>query len=207
VALARTLVAECDLLILDEPTNHLDIDASPGSRTGSPAIGGGMVLVSHDRHLLDRVTTRILELDRGKGHVHEGGYDATSRQGRARGAGRQGRGRSRRNLARQELAWLRRGAPGAHPQAQGAHRAATAVVEGKAQAAARSGDLDLHFGDAPPRRQGHRAARCRAPPRRPVAVPQRRPAARPSATGSASSGSTAPASRPCSTSSPDGRAA
>src|SRR5438105_11661618 len=72
VALARVLVAEVDLLILDEPTNHLDIDAVAWLEARLAAFRGGLVLVTHDRHVLDGVTTRMLELDRGRAFVHDG---------------------------------------------------------------------------------------------------------------------------------------
>ena len=74
VALARTLVADADLLVLDEPTNHLDIAAIAWLEDRLAAFRGGLVIVTHDRHVLDRVTTRIIELDRGVGYVHDGGY-------------------------------------------------------------------------------------------------------------------------------------
>ncbi|HVW33266.1 MAG TPA: ATP-binding cassette domain-containing protein, partial [Acidimicrobiia bacterium] len=76
VALARVLVTEVDLLILDEPTNHLDIDAIAWLEARLARFRGGLVLVTHDRHVLDRVTTRMLELDRGRGYVHDGGYSS-----------------------------------------------------------------------------------------------------------------------------------
>src|SRR5205823_14031696 len=120
VALARVLVDvgpgggpddDSVLLILDEPTNHLDLDAVAWLEDRISAHRGGLVLVTHDRHVLDRVTTRILELDRGRAHVHEGGY-ATYLAGRAqREEQAESAERTRRNLAKRELAWLRRGAP------------------------------------------------------------------------------------------------
>ena len=76
VALARVLVDEVDLLVLDEPTNHLDLDAIAWLEDRLSRFRGGLVVVTHDRHVLDRVSTRILELDRGRGYVHEGGYSA-----------------------------------------------------------------------------------------------------------------------------------
>src|SRR5262249_9380705 len=56
VALAQVLVDEADLLILDEPTNHLDLDAVAWLEQRLASFSGGLVLVTHDRHLLDRVT-------------------------------------------------------------------------------------------------------------------------------------------------------
>ena len=146
VALARTLVAECDLLVLDEPTNHLDIDAIAWLEERLAGFRGGLVLVTHDRHVLDRVTTRVLELDRGRGYVHEGGY-AAYLEGRARRDEQAADAEStRRNLARKELAWLRRGAPARTRKPKARIESATALVEGRAEAPARVGLPDLHLG-------------------------------------------------------------
>ena len=75
VALARVLVADAELLILDEPTNHLDIGAIHWLEERLAAHKGGIVMVAHDRHLLDAVVTKVLELDRGAAYLHDGGYD------------------------------------------------------------------------------------------------------------------------------------
>jgi len=111
VALARVLVDEVDLLVLDEPTNHLDVDAIAWLEDRLARFGGGLVLVTHDRHVLDRVTTRVLELDRGRCHVHDGGYTAYLDASARRADEEATTEAVRRNLARAELAWLRRGAP------------------------------------------------------------------------------------------------
>jgi ATP-binding cassette subfamily F protein uup len=151
VALARTLVAmsepgEGDLLVLDEPTNHLDIDGIAWLEERLASFRGGLVLVTHDRHLLDRVTSRILELDRGRGYVHEGGYGAYLEGRDRRDELAAGAEATRRNLARKELAWLRRGAPARTRKPKARIEAATAIVEGRPQAAARDGVPDLHLG-------------------------------------------------------------
>jgi ABC transport system ATP-binding/permease protein len=156
VALARALVdvgppgesGDDVLLILDEPTNHLDIDAIAWLEERLAAHRGGLVLVSHDRHVLDRVTTRILELDRGRSYVHEGGYASylEARADREERAAR--RELVRRNLARAELAWLRRGAPARTRKPAARIATATALVEGRPEGPARRGDLDLAFGAA-----------------------------------------------------------
>lgn len=144
VALARALVAPADLLILDEPTNHLDIDAIAWLEDRLSERTGGLVLVTHDRHFLDRVTTDVLELDRGAAYLHRGGY-ASYLEGRARREELAAREEDRRrNLASRELAWLRRGAPARTSKPKARIEAATRVVEGRARAAARSGDLPLH---------------------------------------------------------------
>src|SRR3954454_3177049 len=106
VALARVLVEEVDLLVLDEPTNHLDVDAIAWLENRLAAFRGGLILVTHDRHVLDRVTTKVLELDRGTGYVHDGGYDAYLEGKAEREEQAANDEASRKILARQELAWL-----------------------------------------------------------------------------------------------------
>ncbi|HEX5805437.1 MAG TPA: ATP-binding cassette domain-containing protein [Macromonas sp.] len=66
VALAQALVCRPDVLLLDEPTNHLDMDAIGWLEELLLEYKGSMVIISHDRAFLDRVTTRIVELDRGR---------------------------------------------------------------------------------------------------------------------------------------------
>jgi ATP-binding cassette subfamily F protein uup len=146
-ALARALAAvgessEGDLLILDEPTNHLDMDAVAWLEDRLAGFRGGLVLVTHDRHVLDRLTTSILELDRGRAHVHDGGY-ASYLEARAERAEREAATeRKRRNLARAELAWLRRGAP-ARTRKPKADVVAARKVVGGPSAPARADDLPL----------------------------------------------------------------
>ena len=148
VALARALsdvgeATENDLLILDEPTNHLDIDAIGWLEERLAGFRGGLVLVTHDRHVLDRVTTRILELDRGAGHVHEGGY-ASYLEAKAERAEREATTETkRRNLARAELAWLRRGAPARTSKPKAHIASAKAIIEGRAPERDRSDNLPL----------------------------------------------------------------
>ena len=152
-ALARLLVGEYEVLILDEPTNHLDLDAIQFLEEWLAAYRGGLVLVTHDRHVLDKVTTKVLELDRGTAYIHVptgwhagSGYAAylagrAEREERAEVAEQ-----VRKNLATRELAWLRRGAPARTSKPKARIATATALVEGKAQAAARDGELGLAMG-------------------------------------------------------------
>jgi len=153
VALARVLVEvgpgggpddDAVLLILDEPTNHLDIDAIAWLEDRLAGHRGGLILVTHDRHVLDRLTTRILELDRGRSFVHDGGYSSYLEARFEREAQAATAEQVRKNLAKKELAWLRRGAPARTSKPKAHIRSATAIVQGKAEAPARRGELPLH---------------------------------------------------------------
>ena len=130
VALARVLVSEVDLLVLDEPTNHLDVEAIAWLEARLATFRGGLVLVTHDRHVLDRVTTRILEIEGTAGYVHDGGYASYLANQAERAARDASTEAVRRNLAKSELAWLRRGAPARTRKPKARIAAATAVVEG-----------------------------------------------------------------------------
>ncbi len=148
--MARLLVGEHDLLVLDEPTNHLDLDAIGWLEARLAEFAGGLVLVTHDRHVLDRVTTKVLELDRGHGYVHGpsgvhsgsgyAAYLAARVEREEQAAIAEDR---RRNLARAELAWLRRGAPARTRKPKARIVAANAVVNGRAVPPARERDLAL----------------------------------------------------------------
>jgi len=157
VALARALLAvgppgggpadDADLLILDEPTNHLDVTAIAWLEEWLAGFRGGLVMVSHDRHLLDRVCNRMLELDRGSHFVHEGGY-ASYLEAKADRAERAATAEAkRRNLARVELQWLRRGAPARTSKPKARIESATALVEGGPRSTdVRDQALQLHVG-------------------------------------------------------------
>ncbi|MCB1001207.1 MAG: ABC-F family ATP-binding cassette domain-containing protein [Acidimicrobiales bacterium] len=153
VALARLLAGDHDLLVLDEPTNHLDLDAIAFLEQWLAAYRGGLVMVTHDRHVLDRVTTRVLELDRGSAHLHvpsgrhAGSGYAAYLEGRAERETRaEVAEQTRRTLATRELAWLRRGAPARTSKPKARIAAATALVEARPQEAARAGELSLSMG-------------------------------------------------------------
>lgn len=73
-SIARILLEEPDLLILDEPTNHLDIQATEWFEGFLKKFGGGILFVSHDRYFLDRVATRVAELEKGSICIRSGNY-------------------------------------------------------------------------------------------------------------------------------------
>jgi ATP-binding cassette subfamily F protein uup len=110
VALARALVASPQILILDEPTNHLDAETITWLETYLARYRGALLLVTHDRYFLDRVTTRILEIDRSQVQAFEGNYAYYLEKKEEQELARAAEGQKREMLIRRELAWLRRGA-------------------------------------------------------------------------------------------------
>lgn len=109
VALAATLLAGADLLVLDEPTNHLDTQAVAWLEGWLRARARALLLVTHDRYFLDRVATRILELDRGHLHPGEGNYTAWL-EAQAERLRLEARAEEKRAaFVRRELEWIRRG--------------------------------------------------------------------------------------------------
>ena len=109
VALAAALVTDSDVLILDEPTNHLDVEGVQWLAEHLVSRRGALVVVTHDRWFLDTVATRTWEVHDGQVDEYEGGYNdwIFARAERARQA--DAAEERRQNLARKELAWLRRG--------------------------------------------------------------------------------------------------
>ncbi len=115
VSLARLLAGEHDVLALDEPTNHLDVEAitwlADHLKRRWPANAGGLLVVTHDRWFLDEVCTVTWEVHDRIVEPFEGGYAAYILQRVERDRQAATIEARRQNLARKELAWLRRGAP------------------------------------------------------------------------------------------------
>ena len=153
VALAALLVSEWEALILDEPTNHLDLDAISYLEEWLANYSGGLLLVTHDRHVLDHVTNKVLEIDRGHSYMH---IPANRHAGSGYAAYLAGRiereeqaataEQIRKNLAKHELAWLRRGAPARSTKPKARVDAAKEIVARRADAPARAGELGLSLG-------------------------------------------------------------
>ncbi len=109
IALAAALISEPDVLLMDEPTNHLDALSVEWLQSYLNRFRGALLLITHDRYFLDRVTNRILEIDRGDLYAYSGNYayylekkaeaeeSATSTQ------------RKHAGVLRRELEWLKRG--------------------------------------------------------------------------------------------------
>jgi ATP-binding cassette subfamily F protein uup len=109
VALARVLVSVPDVMLLDEPTNHLDADTIDWlERYLVESYRGTVLLVTHDRWLLDRVADRTLEVETGHVHSYDGGYADFLAAKAERLALQERTERNRRNFLRTELEWLRR---------------------------------------------------------------------------------------------------
>lgn len=149
VALARLFSQPHDVVILDEPTNHLDLNAISWLENQIASFRGAVVLVSHDRFLLDQVTTRMVEIDRGVTYVHAGGYAKLLEAQAERESQAHNAEQVRRNLARTELAWLRRGVKARSTKPQARIDAANRLLSARPDAAARDGALD--FGAETPR--------------------------------------------------------
>jgi ATP-binding cassette subfamily F protein uup len=111
VALAATLVGEPDLVVLDEPTNHLDLEGITWLAGHLQERRCGVVVVTHDRWFLDTVCTRTWEVANGQVESYLGGYQDWIYARAERTKQSDAAEARRRNLARKELAWLRRGPP------------------------------------------------------------------------------------------------
>jgi ATP-binding cassette subfamily F protein uup len=109
VALARALLARPTLLMLDEPTNHLDALAIDWLAEHLREREGALLFVTHDRWFLDRVATRIVELDRGKLYGYDGNYTDYLARKAERLADESEKERRRASFVRRELDWIRRG--------------------------------------------------------------------------------------------------
>jgi len=143
VALAGLLLAEPELLLLDEPTNHLDAETVAALEELLSAYPGAVILVTHDRYFLDRVVSRICELEEGVLQAFAGGYGAYLEQKQVQLESAGHRQDRLLNLLRREEAWLRRGAK-ARTTKQKARKDRVADLQAQKAGPAR-GDIDLAF--------------------------------------------------------------
>ena len=110
VSLASALITPCELLILDEPTNHLDNNTIDWLEEYLNASKFSLLMITHDRYFLDRVTNRIIELDKGRLFSYDGNYSLFLEKKMERIAIESSMEEKRQNLIRTELAWVKQGA-------------------------------------------------------------------------------------------------
>ena len=106
--LARAIIGEPELLLLDEPTNHLDVNAVAGIENFLASYRGACLLVTHDRYFLDRVATRIVELDHGKMYSVDGSYADFLEAKAEREYNEDVLEQKRKAFLRREIEWVRR---------------------------------------------------------------------------------------------------
>ncbi|MEG0152674.1 MAG: ABC-F family ATP-binding cassette domain-containing protein, partial [Cellulosilyticaceae bacterium] len=109
IALAGALIRPCNLLILDEPTNHLDNDTIDYLEELLKNKKCALLMVTHDRYFLDRITNRIIELDEGKAYKYEGNYGTFLELKFQREAIDKRAREKEKTLFKQELEWMRKG--------------------------------------------------------------------------------------------------
>ena len=109
VALARVLINPTDLLILDEPTNHLDNEMAAWLEDYLNRFKGAVIMVTHDRYFLDRVTNKILEISHGKTYTYEAKYSKFLEMKAEREEMEMASERKRQSVLRMELEWAKRG--------------------------------------------------------------------------------------------------
>jgi ATP-binding cassette subfamily F protein uup len=144
VALAHQLIVRPDVLILDEPTNHLDADTIEWLETYLARYRGALLLVTHDRYFLDRVTNRIFEIDRGIVQAFGGNYAYYLEKKEEQETLRAVEGHKREQLIKKELAWLRRGAKARTRKSKARVDAATELINQPKEKA--KSEIDIAIG-------------------------------------------------------------
>ncbi|SDB81760.1 ATP-binding cassette, subfamily F, uup [Pelagirhabdus alkalitolerans] len=109
VALAKALIQPADLMILDEPTNHLDHETIEWLEKYLPTYPGAIILVTHDRYFLNRVTNRIFELDHGNLYRYIGNYETYLEKKSERLRQEKEQEQKHANTLKREIAWLKSG--------------------------------------------------------------------------------------------------
>jgi ATP-binding cassette subfamily F protein uup len=143
VLLARALVSEPDILLLDEPTNHLDIEAIEWLEQFLLDFGGALLFVSHDRAFINRLATRIVELDRGALSTTDGNYDDYARiKAQQLAAEAQHQALFDKKLAQEEV-WIRKGVEARRTRNEGRVRALYQLRAQRRARRERTGRIEL----------------------------------------------------------------
>ncbi|MCI0389140.1 MAG: ABC-F family ATP-binding cassette domain-containing protein [Acidobacteria bacterium] len=148
VALAHSLIVEHDLLILDEPTNQLDAETVEWLERYLAEFKGALLLVTHDRYFLDRVTNRILEIDRRRARTFGGNYGHYLEKKQEQDERQVVEAQRLKQMARRELEWLRRGPKARTTKAKARIDRANELIRQSRQAAreiAGKRSLDIGF--------------------------------------------------------------
>ena len=109
VSLAQTLIKDCDLYLLDEPTNHLDADMIEWLENFLIKSPRALLMVTHDRYFMERITNHMLELDQSKLYSYEGNYETYIAAKQQRYEAAQIQEAKRRRFLKKELEWVRAG--------------------------------------------------------------------------------------------------
>ncbi len=147
VSLARALVIEPDLLLLDEPTNHLDIEAIDWLESQLIQFNGAILFVTHDRAFLDKVATRIIDLDRGKLVSWPGGYSDFLRRKAASLEEEERQNAEFDKKLAQEEKWIRQGIKARRTRNEGRVRALKKLRDERSQRRNRQGNAKLEVAD------------------------------------------------------------
>jgi ATP-binding cassette subfamily F protein uup len=143
LALALALSAECDLLILDEPTNHLDIDAIDWLEDHLRSRKEAILLVTHDRYLLDQVANKVVEVHDHKLFPHQGTYEQYLEGAAEREAHEAATEHRRQQRIKTELAWLRRSPKARTSKSRHRVKQATELVTERRHRARRELSIEL----------------------------------------------------------------
>jgi ATP-binding cassette subfamily F protein uup len=141
VSIASALINPSDLLILDEPTNHIDNDMVGWLEKYLQKYTGALLMVTHDRYFLDRITNKIVEIDRGAMYSYDANYStflALKAQREEMAAGSE---RKRRSFLRRELEWIQRGVRGRGTKSKARVERYETVKDSEREAAGKKLDL------------------------------------------------------------------
>jgi ATPase subunit of ABC transporter with duplicated ATPase domains len=134
VAMARVLLGRPDVLLMDEPTNHLDIESIIWLESFLTSLPGSLLLTSHDREFMNRVVTKIAEIDAGEITVYSGGYDFYERERAIREANREAAYARQQAMLAKEQRFIERFA---------AHAAKAAQVQSRVKALEKIEKIEL----------------------------------------------------------------
>lgn len=148
VLLARALACEPDILLLDEPTNHLDIEAIEWLESAMLDFKGALLFVSHDRYFVNRLATRIAELDRGRLSEWPGNYDEYLRRKTLQLANEAKEIAEFEKKWSAEEVWIRKGIEARRTRNEGRVRALEKMREERRQRRTRAGSAKIDLVEA-----------------------------------------------------------